>query len=112
MSLAALVGLDAIGAGDHGSRRLQSEHRSLARRRITLGVLALGVAAGAVLLAVAAPLGAAVIAPFVVLLAVDLGLLVAHEQRRSERAMSIAFRSHRAGRTSDGQPPRLGDPLR
>ncbi len=95
-ALGALVGLDPIGDDGGRSPHARSDRRqALVRRRVTLGALGLGVAAGAVLLAVAPPLGAAVIAPFIVLLAADLGLLVAHEQRRAEQAMSVAFRSAR-----------------
>ena len=105
----SLVGLDPIGGDDRCSPRARAARRhALVRRRMTLGVLGLGVLAGAVLLAVAPPLGAAVIAPFIVLLAADLGLLVAHEQRRAEQAMSVAFRSARGRSTRPTPRHRLG----
>lgn len=98
-SLRALVGLDRADVGDRRSPRARSSRRRvLVQRRVTLGALGLGVVIGAVLLAVSAPLGATVIALFVALLVVDLGLLVAHEQRRAEQAMSLAFRSQGARR--------------
>jgi len=78
------------------------------RRRVTLGALGLGVTVGAVLLGVSPSLGATVLVPFVVLLAVDLGLLVAHAQRRAERTMSLAFRSERAGGARPASHHRLG----